>query len=731
MTYPVLYFVNDECRKLAEENDYQYCIQFEGWYLQTDGDWDGEVGLMDEQGLNIFTLEIDKSLAEKRWKLPDKYEGDNKPKKKKEKRRKEIVGGAGWTTAVLLDTNGELIPEAPQARLRIKPSNLTEENFREIVAEIGLLALSVGSLFSYPSSSDRGEQAGDELGHNIDPTGQLLTAPTVLLELYSLMRNLWTEIEKRPLKSFRKEIAPVDITKNFNSPQVLISRKMGLSKKRILAMSSVESLDCSENQFLCYVLDAYLKDTVSGLIKLIEEFDLHPLSNYGSSRLISQITKSSKGTSNNGNLVEVSEFFQKTKKAHDNFEQVSKHSKEKRREVLDRLRECLKWAKDIRCTSFLKNIVTPSSPYLDSQRLIKSPTYGLIIKAYNKCNGSHSSGIERVIRLYRETLSLPVKATWEIYELWCFIKIYSVLATQFRLTPPIDTRSPFDSIALMNEKISIPKGEEFKLQGRLMNGTEINISLWYDTRQAIGDLTPDIKLKVIVNGTENIYYLDAKYKNYQTQGVQEFLQNVFCVAKCKYLGRLNSKASFILHPDLGFDFWGEVPLEVFIKDKFNSDVQNKVSNTCPNPKSSCSSWGNFSPYIGHKYGAIALTPGAKANTQISKLIKLIFQYHGNLLATCLNCGCEAITELNWTMLDWTKEQKQRSKESIIRGTSKSGAALYCSCPQCGDFWVKQRCGNNHKLLKFSDSFHKRSNPDSKSWIYSCPECGGDPDFSSK
>jgi hypothetical protein len=259
MNYPLLYFVNCEGKKLPGENGYQYYLQFEekSWYLQTDEDWDGGVGLVNELESDIFPLKIDNYLSKKRWKLPpEDKNAKSTSRKEREKKRKQIAGCAGWTTAVLLDKHDQLIPEAPQARLQINYGNLTEEDFNEIMAEIGLLALSVGSFFSYLSSSYQGEEAGEELGQNIDPNGSLLTAPQVLLDLYNLTRNLWTEIEKRPLKSFRNGITSVDITKNFNSPQVLISRKMGLSKKRILAMSSVESLDCSENQFLCYVLDS-------------------------------------------------------------------------------------------------------------------------------------------------------------------------------------------------------------------------------------------------------------------------------------------------------------------------------------------------------------------------------------------------------------------------------------------------------------------------------------------
>lgn len=696
MSYPLLYFVDREGRKLPKENGYQYYLQYEekGWYLQVEGDWDAKVGLVDESGSNIFVL--NKNPSTNQWELPPRYTGKNKPKKRISD---ETVGSAGWTIAVLLDSESKPIPSAQQARLWIKPGSLSEADLSEIIAEIGLLALSVGNVFSYPSSLYQGEKTGEELGQNILPDGQLLTTSKALLGLYNLVRDLWTEIEKRPLRSFRREIISVDINKKFSSPRALISRKLGASKKQILTTSSVESLDCSENQFLCYVLDVYLKDIASGLIKLIEEFDDKPPSSSESIDLIPQSNRSNYPVDS-----KISSFWQEARKISVESSLKFARGKKQRSEILQQLNNCVQWSKKIRYNSFLKDIVTPDNPYLSSQRLIKSPTYGMILEAYNNCNGSHLHGIGQVIRLYRETLSLKVRATWQIYEIWCVVKVYSALITQLRLTPPINTKGLFESITFVGDEMSIPTNQEFKLQGKLVDETEINVSLWYDTTQSIGDLRPDIKLKTIINNQENIYFLDAKYKNYQAQGVEEFSRDVIGVAKSKYLERLSAKASFILHPDLKFDFWGEIPFKIFIKESQNADKTE---------------------YIAHKYGAIALIPGVNADIQINKFIRLIFQYHDNLCTTCLNCGCEAKKQTSWIPTRWSDEKLERE---IIRGNVNG--AIYCSCQQCGEFWVVQRCqGNHHLLLKFSNSFHKRSDLYPNSWVYMCPECGNDPDFS--
>ncbi len=725
MNYPLLYFVDSDGKKLPEKDGYQYCQQFNDWYIEVEGDWSGGVGLLRESEASPLHQN-----SVKQWQVITFNLGSKKEEERKKKVKKKFDDHAGWLTAVLLDSDSQPIARADRARLWVSPGSLSESDLNEIVAEIGLLALSTESVFSYPSRLYQGEQAGEELGCNIvlSPDSQLLTTPRALLNLYHIVHSLWTEIEKRPLRSFKREIISVDITKNLSSPQVLISRKLRPSKKQMLTVGSVESLDCSENQFLCYVIDVYLKDIVSGWIEIIKDFNLRPSASDDSLNLIPQNNKSNYSID-----IKISSFWEESRRKSAELSSKFNYGKKKREEMLQQLKNCVQWAKEVRCNSFLKDIVTPDNPYLSSQRLIKSPTYGSILEAYNNCNGSHSHRTSQIIRLYLETHNFKVRRTWQIYEIWCVIKVYSELVTQLRLAPPINAKSLFESITLSQEgeekEISIPTNQEFKLEGRLVDGTSIEISFWYEpkeypdkTKQGPNDhLTPDIKLKIVVNNQESIYFLDAKYKNYQAeQERKEFFRNVILTAKYKYFKKLNAKACFILHSDLEFDFWGEVPYKTFIKDKFIEESEST----------------DETDYIGHRYGAIALTPGVHADTQINKLIRLIFQYHGDLCTTCLKCGCEARTQTSWIPdpnhpAGWTEQMVKEKIINRVRGNWSS--AIYCSCPQCGEFWVVQRCKGNdhHRLLKCkdSDSFHQRSKLYTNSWMSVCPECGSDPDFS--
>ena len=145
-------------------------------------------------------------------------------------------------------------------------------------------------------------------------------------------------------------------------------------------------------------------------------------------------------------------------------------------------------------------------------------------------------------------------------------------------------------------------------------------------------------------------------------------------------------------PDSKFDFWGEVPFEKFIESKSNKKIQNEETD-----------------FVGHKYGGITLIPGLNSDEQINKLIRLIFQYHEELYRTCPNCYIEADTQISKIPNRMSeKELEQRVIDTKNLGGWNS-LGIYCSCRQCGEFWVVQQCyGGHHLLLKFVNSFHKRS-----------------------
>ncbi|MBA3921538.1 MAG: hypothetical protein H0X31_07495 [Nostocaceae cyanobacterium] len=175
------------------------------------------------------------------------------------------------------------------------------------------------------------------------------------------------------------------------------------------------------------------------------------------------------------------------------------------------------------------------------------------------------------------------------------------------------------------------------------------------------------------------------------------------------------EASFVIHTDNGFDYWGEVGIERILEEKFNINLDTNE-------------------YVGHRYGAISLLPGENADGQFQKIIQLLLKYHNNSLKTaCLACGHQLEQKNEEIRPSWIPSLISESVliNRVVHGSSNAGSAtgVYCSCSQCGDFWVVQLCyKNHHPLLKLRDCFHRNSDHPEfyGKWMYICPKCGSDP-----
>ena len=239
------------------------------------------------------------------------------------------------------------------------------------------------------------------------------------------------------------------------------------------------------------------------------------------------------------------------------------------------------------------------------------------------------------------------------------------------------------------EGLMIPRNKKFSLIKKWRGSEFLEISFWYDTFYKWK--RPDIRLEVKVNGHSKQYCFDAKYRDYSQQGYKTLVTDVIEVARNKYLRHLESEASFIFHSsDKKDDYWGEIPFSNFLIDReISSNLTSKNS---------------LKDERGHKYGGISLLPNRDSDISIRKVIRLLLQYHEDnqfLETLCLNCG-------HW------------GNQAIL---SAFTVGRYYFCEQCGDFWVISHCqGNNHRLVKFKDSFHKRTDPNSPKWSYTCPVC---------
>lgn len=579
--------------------------------------------------------------------------------------------------------------------------NLTEQQLKQCIAEIGLLALSTSSCVTRQMTVHEGV-VSEGVGLQWFPSAKLLATANSLLELAKVVKDNWDALEKRPLRTFVTKVAPVDIRRISFSPKSLIQAKLNPSKRQTIGVTRVESNACIENEFLCYVLDIYLKDLANGIANVLVSLNIEEI-------VLPNISPKFER--------ERPQFMATLRERIQKRNCLIGDEKGRIAETVSQLRDCAQWATQARSTAFLGSVVTPDEPPSPSLRLTGSPTYGSIFEQYSNCRAGRLAAIESVLYLFKCTYQGQVRPIWEIYEIWCVARLYSTFIIYANMQPPNGEPTMFECIEVKKGMLQLPRNRAFRLQGCLNNGKQFSATFWYnpELRTNSGELImPDIKVEISTGGENRLYCFNIEDRNYEEQGYNQFFNDVIEVARNTYLKPLGIKASFILHTDTQFDYWGEVHFGRIVNEYFNLDIEE-------------------SEYVGHKYGAISLIPNVNADNQFKKILQLLFKYHNNSLKTaCLACRYQ---------LEWGQDVVPSWRPSLIseseliartlRGSSNAGngTGVYCSCPKCGDVWVVQICWiNHHPLLKLIDCFHRNSDHPEfyRKWMYICPICGSDP-----
>jgi hypothetical protein len=684
-----------------DEDGIQHVRQYkESWRVQVQGKWQGKVALRGQPPLILRRVF---STRSNEWKLPE-------PRTNEEQKK---VTGSGYITAILVDSSDKIVSNSPEASLFITPANITQQELRDMINEIGLLALSTSSCVRWRSLTAQGEGKGvKDFGLQWHPGEGFVATATSILELEKVVKDNWNALEKRPLKSFITTVAPVIIDRMSSSPQSLIKAKIEPSKRRSLGLTSLESTQCPENEFICYILDIYLRNIAQKLIENLKQ----TLNDLDEDIILPEF---------GGLPAELHKFIrQDIKKDIDIFNESKKTQKDDIDKIKSKLSDCIKWATQARKSAFLQKVATPNTCPLPSLRLTGTPAYSAIFQKYLSCQGGVLSSITKILYLLRQTHYVQVRPTWKIYEIWCFVRLYSAFILYANMNPVTNNHSMFEFIQITNGRLQIKRDKEYKLEGSIDGSKKINVSLWYDTYLQNNQnewIRPDIRLKLSIDGTTKHYCFDAKYRDYVEQGSEQLIEDVLGVARDKYLVEIKDKlenlsASFILHTDERVNYWGEVPFREKvdeIKEILNDDrwsitdssdyIGRKPRKILSTLKDGTNLENSQTGGVGHQYGAIMLRPDKNPEKELKKLLRLLLQYHGSLETDCFTCGCFS-----------------ESREN----NSKQGKGTYCYCDQCHQFWVVQHCvGNGHRLLKFKDSFHKRDPAaDAGKWMYICPVC---------
>jgi hypothetical protein len=691
MQSPQLIYVKyNTLEPLATNEEGNYCIfQHERWSIRVLGIYEGKVVLKRESNKH-FLLKL-RSHYNNIWDLPNYLNFEEKT----------YVTGAGKITALLLDKKGQ---ELASSALEIVPSNIKSEDLDKMIQEIGQLALSTASCVYREIKDEKYKKSGNE-------GAKVLMIAQDILDLYKVFKSNWKLLMQKPLKSINHQLSVVNLHQTKNSPRNLIKAKTQPERRRVLGFTTNESIMCVENECLCYILDKYLITLAQGLIDTLQS--LHITIEDIDTDLIIQQTKPKRSDDHFQDFKNLSvENAKKLKRTRINIKNEIEQA------ILD-LKKCYYWAINKRYQSFLKNIKTPQKLPLVTTRLMGSFAYIIIFNQFLKCK-SHSNLQPEILELFEYIYSRPVHTTWRIYEIWCFVKLYSafILYAGFK---PVDNTDLFKQLRNSSQGLTIPSDRIFKLQSITDDHkTQININFWYDTLYQ--QKKPDIRLEISINGeTPKQYCFDAKYRNYEAQGYKTLVDDILGVARDKYLVGLHSKASFILHTDQKIDsYWGEIPFSKYLstqKHGYNL-FGYKLFNKCEMKEHDLF-------FNGHQYGAINFYPNQNIENNLKKIIRLLLQYHDSLKTICLSCQhqLQIGTEIETSWLP-SLISKEKLVQNIMGGQKNQNTIFYCSCSKCGDFWVRSYClKNHHTLLKFENSFHQKSDPNSYKWSYDCPVCG--------
>jgi hypothetical protein len=744
---PTLTFYDDSGRELSQDTETGYAVhvEFSDWYVRGLLPADGHLVIRRGNGREEQLVWEPQLVA---WKLP------TKPKEAAKKFRKQVHG----TTGLLRFYRSSGIPGSESEELfpglYISPASLTEDEFRALLERLGELVVLLDSPTVAPvygfHPDTRGRTEHDESSYNQPAGKELLQRVERFIGLCETIQQYWPLITQRPSCDLRREevMVPAESPYIAADPSAVISYALHPGRREIKSVVAVESLDVADNRFLAYLLTDVILHRAGPLLRALKQRGLWLSKQPSLSARLDALPPDFRA--------DYGRLWQVTDRRRD-------EELKRLRRLWKEVQEAERWASLQLQSSFLADC-KPELPFQPSQRLLQSPDYGSVYSAFVNYRADASQQSTKGTDLLRAIEERAIHPTWDLYEKWVFVEIYRALVQDFGFRP---IRSNLlDELSTENARLSLPEGRKLELVLVLAGEIEARctVSLSYAPRiqsppceagkncynsricpnllcyrHIMGNngrwsrLQPDIWLGIVVDGNRALKFaIDAKTRRYGSQTIEDTfgdkdkvakkygvdLDTVFKVdllgtAKLEYLNGLGLTAAFIIHsdpdPDPQYTFWGGMPYE-------HLPEQERMK-------------GKASYWPGHRFGAVFASPTRPSN--IHRLLKCILMYHCGLYDICWNCRKRMTFENGSARIDWkAKPKRMTEKQAIAELNAKAyrGGVVYYRCPDCGAFWIFQRClGQGHPLIKLGDeSFHAQSRKyPTKPWRNLCPQCGSD------
>ena len=351
----------------------------------------------------------------------------------------------------------------------------------------------------------------------------------------------------------------------------------------------------------------------------------------------------------------------------------------KNNDLLDKIEALLN--KDV-----LKSATYTSNPIKPTQVFLNDIHYRTIYLNLNQLDGAIDFQRE-----YDHDFIL-LKSTCDIYEIWCLYKIVDVLINElgFTLLNKEEVLQNLKNILEENKKLSKKLTVKLRKLGiKSSHGNfvdKIDFTLDYEEKIYYTEheyKTPDFKITISMGNVEKIFYIDAKYRNYEDQGANYFAHDIVEVAFKKYIlpyfNSINEPASSMIIHSYKDDHFVDYEGTKFISNK------------------------NQYPLKPHSLGGFYLVP---SNVNFLRIyLRLIFEYHLNQYEFCWTCG------------------EMVNIDKITKKTQAGKDKYHYKCDSCQEFWVKTHCSNDskHKIIKHLFNYHS-NNQKKYPWYVDCPEC---------
>lgn len=327
-------------------------------------------------------------------------------------------------------------------------------------------------------------------------------------------------------------------------------------------------------------------------------------------------------------------------------------------------------------------------PIIPTQIFLHNPYYRVAWHAVREITEEIKDSLSTV--RYQEMIS--ASKVEQIFETWILYKMIYILTNELGW----ELKNYKDIVAYLDQYL-INNKKELKKFSVTLYWQEWTLELYYEPKINIGSkyLLPDFVFKFKKgNVYTGMVILDAKYRNYMTQGEAFWVKDIKNVAMEKY-GNLESTveewnypiiSSSIIHSDMS--------ISKNTEDKYNPYhvmYNEDLFDT------------RLSKETAHKYSSICLTPSETYT--FKNWFRMIMEYHLDEYEVCWNCG----------------ETGEIHKRQLL--TKKGYVKYYYTCKSCKEFWIKVHCRlNHHKIIKHLNNYHLQVE-DRNQWWTVCPACG--------